>query len=128
MGMGTDQPRHEEVVESTADTERRMQPQRVPVNVYESAGALVIVAPFPAVTPSDVTVELYPERVRFWARLRSAGPREYLIHEWEYGGYERQLDLPPGYGGGVEATLHNGQLVVRVLRGACTEAASIAPT
>ena len=29
--MGTEQPRHEEVVESTADTERKMQPQRVPV-------------------------------------------------------------------------------------------------
>jgi HSP20 family molecular chaperone IbpA len=73
--MGTEQPRHEEVVESTADTERTMQPQRVPVNVYESAGALVIVAPFPAVTASDVTVELNPGRVRFFARLRSAGPR-----------------------------------------------------
>jgi len=128
MGMGTDQPRHEEVVESTADTERRMQPQRVPVNVYESAGALVIVAPFPAVTPSDVTVELYPDRVRFWARLRSAGPREYLIHEWEYGGYERELDLPTGYGGGVEASLANGQLAIRVLRGRTDQLVSIKPT
>ena len=55
--------------------------------------------------------------MRFWARVRSAGPREYLLHEWEYGGYERQLDLPAGYGGGVEASLHNGQLVVRVPAG-----------
>ena len=104
-----------------------MQPQRVPVNVYESAGALVIVAPFPAVTPSDVTVELYPERVRFWARLRSAGPREYLIHEWEYGGYEREVDLPDGYGAGVEATLMNGQLAIRVLRGAPAPSLRVQP-
>jgi len=34
-----------------------------------------------------------------------------------YGGYERELDLPPGFGGGVEATLTNGQLAIRVLRG-----------
>lgn len=128
LGMGTEQPRHGEVVESTADTERRMQPQRVPVNVYESAGALVIVAPFPAVTPSDVTVELYPGRVRFWARLRSAGPREYLIHEWEYGGYEREIDVPSGYGGAVEASVTNGQLVVRVLRGETTDTVTVKPT
>ena len=83
--MGNEQTRHDEVVESTADTERTMQPQRVPINVYESAGALVIVAPFPAVTASDVTIELNGSRLRFFARLRSAGPREYLVHEWEYG-------------------------------------------
>ena len=86
-----------------------MQPQRVPVNVYESAGALVIVAPFPAVTASDVTIELNGSRLRFFARLRSAGPREYLVHEWEYGGYEREVDVPDGYGGAVEASVTNGQ-------------------
>ena len=69
-----------------------------------------------------------PATVRFWAHLRSAGPRDYLLHEWEYGGYERQLDLPTGYGCGLEATLRNGQLVVRVLRGPCTDALSISPT
>ena len=47
-------------VEATSDTERTMQPQRVPVNVYESTGALVIVAPLPAVTPHDVTVSRRP--------------------------------------------------------------------
>jgi HSP20 family molecular chaperone IbpA len=55
--------------------------------------------------------------VRFWAQLRSAGPREYLVHEWHYGGYERDVELPAGFGGGVEATLTNGQLAIRILRG-----------
>ena len=50
------------------------------------------------------------------------------MHEWEYGGYERQLDLPAGFGGGVEATLKNGQLVVRVLHGECTAPVRISPT
>ena len=94
-----------------------MSPQRVPVNVHETGEALVIVAPLPAVTAKDVTVELRPGTVRFWAHLRSAGPRDYLVHEWHYGGYEREIDLPAGFGGGVEATLTNGQLAIRVLRG-----------
>ena len=41
-------------------TEATMRPQSVPVNVYETPGALVVVAPLPAVTTKDVTVELRP--------------------------------------------------------------------
>ena len=110
------------VAEATATTEAEMRPQSVPVNLYEAREALVLVAPMPAVMNGDVCVELCPgspATLRVWAHVRSAAPREYLVHEWEYGGYERQLDLPAGYGGGVEATLRNGQLVVRVLRGEC---------
>lgn len=108
-----------------------MTPQSVPVNVYETSGALVIVSPLPAVTSEDVQVELHPgepARVRFWAHVRSSGPREYLVREWEYGGYERQLDLPSGYGGGVEATLNNGQLAIRVLRGTVKDRVDITPS
>ena len=39
------------------------------------------------------------------------------MHEWDYGGYEREVDLPPGYGRGIEASLGSGQLAIRVLRG-----------
>ena len=117
MSMTNDQASHGDVVASTASTEASMNPQRVPINVHETREALVIVAPLPAVTAKDVTVELRPGAVRFWAQLRSAGPRDYLIHEWHYGGYEREVELPAGFGGGVEATLSNGQLAIRVLRG-----------
>ena len=75
----------------------------------------------PAVMPGDVTVELRPGSLRFYAHVRSSGTREYLLREWEYGGYERELSLPAGFGGGVEATLTNGQLAVRVLRGAAQQ-------
>jgi len=105
-----------------------MTPQRVPVNAYETPGAFVIVAPFPAVKEGDVSVELSEDGVRFWAELRSAGPREYAIHEWEYGGYERSVGIPPGFGAGVEASLVNGQLVVRVLSGDFTGEQTIHPT
>jgi HSP20 family molecular chaperone IbpA len=115
--METTRPSHREVVDATVAAEATMAAQRVPVNVYETPGALVIVAPMPAVTASDVTIELRPGQLRFWAHLRSAGPRVYLVQEWEYGGYERAVDVPDGFGSGVEASLTNGQLAIRVLRG-----------
>lgn len=126
--MAIDQPSHDEVVEATQATEATMRPQTVPVNVHEAPEALVVVAPLPAVAAEDVTIELRPGKLRFWAALRSSGPRDYLIHEWEYGGYEREIDLPEGYGGGVEASLAKGQLAIRVLKGTATELRTIKPT
>jgi HSP20 family molecular chaperone IbpA len=116
-GMTNEQASHGDVVASTEAVEASMTPQRVPVNAHETSEALVIVAPLPAVTAKDVTVELKPGSIRFWSHVRSAGPRDYLIHEWHYGGYEREVELPAGFGAGVEATLTNGQLVIRVRRG-----------
>lgn len=112
---------------ATAAVESTMRPQSVPVNMYETSGALVILAPLVAVTASDVTIELQPGTLRFWAHLRSAGPRDYLIHEWEYGGYERVIEIPDGFGRGVEASLANGQLVIRVLRGAPVQSVTVQP-
>lgn len=119
---------HQEIVDKTAETEAIMRPQSVPVNMYETSEAVVVVAPLPAVQPGDVTVEIRDECLRFWAHVRSAGPREYLLHEWEYGGYERELELPAGFGGGLEATLANGQLAIRVLKGeSSSDVLSISP-
>lgn len=111
-------PDHHQVVDATVDTEDTMVPQRVPVKMYEAPEAMVVVAPLPAVQRSDVHIERRGSTLRFWAHLRSAAPREYLIDEWDFGGYERELDVPPGFGAGIEATLTNGQLVIRLLRGA----------
>jgi HSP20 family molecular chaperone IbpA len=123
----SDQPSHQAVKEATAATEATMRTQQVPINVYETTGALVVVAPLPAVTPGDVTIELRANCLRFWAHLRSAAPRDYLICEWEYGGYEREIDLPDGYGSAVEASLNNGQLAIRVLKGDPVETISVKP-
>jgi HSP20 family molecular chaperone IbpA len=128
------QPSRDHVAAATVEAERVMAPQPVPVNVYETTGAVVVVAPVPAVRAEDVTIEVRPgraagepTRLRFWAHLRSAAPRDYLVHEWDYGGYERELDLPDGYGASVEASLANGQLAVRVLRGAPRHAVTTKP-
>ena len=126
--MESPQPSHQQVLDATARTEATMRSQAVPIKVYEASGALVVVAPLAAVQAEDITVELRPGALRFWSHLRSAAPRDYLVHEWEYGGYERELELPTGFGGGVEASLANGQLAIRVLRGACVSPQSISPT
>lgn len=110
-------PSHRDVVNATVRTEDKMRPQQVPVNAYEAPGAFVIVAPMPAVHAEDIHVEMSEHQLRFWAHLRSAAPREYVLHEWQYGGYERVLDIPEAFGSDVEASYTNGQLVIRVLRG-----------
>jgi HSP20 family molecular chaperone IbpA len=117
-----------EVRDATTATEMTMRPQMIPVNAFETNEAMVVVAPLPAVTAADVTIELRPGSLRFWAHLRSAAPRDYLIHEWDYGGYERELELPPGFGSGVEASLGNGQLAIRVLRGETAGLQTVKPT
>lgn len=63
--------------------------QRIPVNTYETTEAMVIVAPMPGVMADDVDVSVRGRQVTLRARLRSAAPKPYLIHEWDYGDYER---------------------------------------
>ena len=123
--MAPDQAKRDEVAQATIDTERVMRPQEVPVNMFQASDALVIVAPLPAVRPQDVAIDLWPDRLRITASLRSAAPRDYLVHEWDYGGYEREIDLPDGWGGAVEASLANDQLAVRVLPGAVAERTTV---
>jgi HSP20 family molecular chaperone IbpA len=127
VNMAAQGSNRETVARATHATASAMQPQWVPVNAHAAPGALVVVAPLPAVMPDDITIELGPDTLRISARLRSSGPREYLLHEWEYGGYEREIDLPEGFRGGLEASLTNGQLVVRVLRGPFTGPVSVHP-
>ena len=89
----------------------------VPVNVYESDGALVVVAPLPGVMPGDVEVVVDGTELTIRAAMRSAAPKDYLVHEWHYGPYERVLTIPEEYGGDVKASFGNGQLAVHVGRG-----------
>jgi HSP20 family protein len=88
--------------------------QRVPINVWETGGALMVVAAMPAVMPDDIEITLDQERLTIRAERRTEAPKDYLTHEWDYGPYERTLDLPDGFAGAVVATLGNGQLAIRV--------------
>jgi HSP20 family protein len=90
---------------------------QVPVNVYEADQALVIVAPLPGVMPGDVEIVLDGTEVTIRAAMRSAAPKDYLVHEWHYGPYERTVTVPDGYGGEAKASFGNGQLAVHLGRG-----------
>jgi HSP20 family molecular chaperone IbpA len=125
--MADDVERRDRVAQATQTAEESMRPQTVPVNVYETQGAVVVIAPLPAVQAEDVAIDLQSGRLRITAALRSAPPRTYLVHEWEYGGYDREVEVPEGYGAGVEASLANGQLAIRVLKGEPTGRVTISP-
>jgi HSP20 family molecular chaperone IbpA len=125
--MSSEHPRHA-FVEQATEQQAELPPQTFPVNMYEAGDALVIVAPLPAVGPDDVTVHVDGDRVVIEAALRTAAPKDYLLHEWRYGGYRREIPIPAGYGGGGEASLANGQLAVRILRGTSHEPTQIKPT
>jgi HSP20 family protein len=93
------------------------EPQHVPVNVYETHGALVIVAPLPGVMAEDVEIVVEDGYVNISAGLRTPAEKDYLVHEWHYGPFERRLPIPEGFGGGAAASFGNGQLAVRIERG-----------
>ena len=92
-------------------------PQPVPVNMYEAEEALVLVAPLPGVMADDIEVVVEARVARIRAGMRTAAPKEYLLHEWHYGPYERAVEIPDGFGAEAQATFGNGQLAVRLLKG-----------
>ena len=92
------------------------EPQKVPVNVYETHGALVVVAPLPGVMADDVEVTIEGGQMLIRADMRTPAEKGYLLHEWHYGPFRRTLDIPEGFGGDVAATFGNGQLAIRLER------------
>ena len=99
----------------------------VPVNVYEADDAVVIVAPLPGVMPSDVEIVVDGREVTLRAAMRSPAPKDYLVHEWHYGPYERTVEIPDGFGGEAKASFGNGQLAVHLGRGEPGPSQTITP-
>jgi HSP20 family protein len=91
-------------------------PQSIPVNAFTTDEAIVVVAPMPGVVPDDVQIEVRDMQVTLRAALRTDAPKPYFLHEWEYGDYERTIDLPEPVGAPITATLGNGQLAVSLTR------------
>lgn len=101
-------------------TTGNLEPQIIPVNGYTTTDAIVLVASMPGVMPDDVTIEVEGSRVVLRAALRTDAPKAYFLHEWEYGDYERVIELPEPVGGRVTATLGHGQLAVSLPRNGAT--------
>jgi HSP20 family molecular chaperone IbpA len=91
-------------------------PQRLPVNMYETTEALVIVTPMPGVMADDVEIVIEADRLTMKAQLRTPAPKHYLMHEWDYGDYERCVPIPTLFRGKVRASLGNGQLAISIAR------------
>lgn len=92
-------------------------PQRVPVNMYETGGAIVLVLPLPGVMAEDIQIDIEADRVHVNAAQRTPAEKDYITHEWHYGPYERMVTVPDGFGGPASATFGNGQLALRIERG-----------
>lgn len=91
-------------------------PQEVPVNVYETERAMVVVAPMPGITDAEVNVELQGRRLTLSAELRTAAPKDYVRREFDYGSYHRSIELPHAPAGAPITSLGNGLLAVTVPR------------
>jgi len=92
-------------------------PQTVPVNLYETDEALVAVAPLPGVMADDIEIAVESGRLTITAAMRTAAPKDYLRHEWHYGPYERELEIPDDFGAQITASFGNGQLAIQLGRG-----------
>ena len=92
-------------------------PQTVPINLYETEEALVAVAPLPGVMGDDVEITDESRRLTIVAAMRTAAPKNYLRHEWHYGPYRREVEIPDDFGAQVTATFGNGQLAIQLGRG-----------
>jgi HSP20 family protein len=92
-------------------------PQTVPVNIYETDEALVVVAPLPGVMADDIEVAVEQGRLTISANMRTAAPKDYLRHEWHYGPYFREVEIPEDFGAQVTGSFGNGQLAIQLGRG-----------
>ena len=104
------------------------EPLNVPVNMYETDEAIVIVGAMPGVMADDVEITIERDRVWLRAGNRSLAPKRYLLREWHYGPYERLVELPEGFEGEAAAHFGNGQVALRIGRGGSrTEAVVVLP-
>jgi HSP20 family protein len=90
--------------------------QQIVVNGYTTAEAIVLVAPMPGVVADDVEIVVEGSTVTLRAALRTDAPKDYFLHEWNYGSYERTVELPEPVTEPVTASLGNGQLAVSLSR------------
>ena len=93
------------------------EPTPIPVNVFRTDDAIVVVAACPGAHPDDITASVEDGTLTIEVRLRSAAPKDYLVKEWEYGAGIRRLHLPDDAGLPAEASFGNGQLAISLQKG-----------
>jgi len=69
--------------------------QELPINLFETPEELVVIAPMPGAEPEDIALRLEDGTLYFAASERgSEASKKYLVKEWSYGPYARQIKLP----------------------------------
>ena len=69
----------------------------IPVNLYENDRELMVVTPMPGVTAEDISAEVTAEGTLILrAAMHGEGQEriDYLLREWSYGPFEREVELP----------------------------------
>jgi HSP20 family protein len=93
--------------------------QLIPVNVYRAHDHLTVAAPMPGLEPEDILVELTEQgQLIIHGDLRGTlkDAKEVLLHEWNVGGYHRELTLTESVDGEhANVTYGNGVLVIALL-------------
>ncbi|MFN0070756.1 MAG: Hsp20/alpha crystallin family protein [Chloroflexota bacterium] len=102
--------------------------QVIPANVYDDGHEIVIVMPLTGITSDEITVRVSDGELQVIAGIR--GPRqvtrEYPLHEWSYGPYQRRIELIGSVdGGAANATHRNGVLTVALPKASRTTSATI---
>lgn len=90
--------------------------QWVPVNIFEHQEGLMVVAPMPGLQAEDVDISVSDNTLTLRGnRTPGQEDREYMVKEWDYGPYQRSIELPfPVDMDHVAATLDNGVLTVNL--------------
>jgi HSP20 family protein len=104
----------------------------VPINLFQNAREIILVAPMPGVAPEDISVDVTDARqVTIRARQHGAGQEriEYLVREWSYGPFERTISLPCDVDARrANLTYGNGMLTITLPKADATAPAMLAVT
>jgi HSP20 family protein len=106
----------------------------IPINLFQNARELILVAPMPGVQPEDISVDVTSDgQVTVRARQRGEGQEriDYVVREWSYGPFERSISLPCAVDArSANLTYGNGVLTITLPKSAATAPAmlAVAPT
>lgn len=93
-----------------------MRAKRVPVNVYEEDGRIMVATPLPGMEPASISIKVGNKRLHISTEMRGPGQertQQYHSQEWTTGPYKRSVNLPkPVDAKKANASYDNGVLVV----------------
>lgn len=116
MSTGTQMHTREESYPKKAQERRAFIP---PVDIYENADEVLVMADLPGIGKDSLTIHLDKGQLTIEGRRKSAGEGNELAVELEATDYRRSFVLPPGIqSDGITAELNHGVLRVHLPKSA----------